>query len=131
MIRVVAGIIVNDLGEILIAKKKQEKVLGGHWEFPGGKIECGETLSEALVRELREEMNIEVVIQSVVGTNIHHYEKVSIEITALKVLIQSKDIILIDHDEIKWVRDVEMLEYNLAPADIPLAKKYLEMTYEK
>ena len=61
MMPVVVGIIRNPLGEILIAKRPEHKYKGGLWEFPGGKIEPSETPLDALKRELREELNIEVI----------------------------------------------------------------------
>lgn len=61
MIHVVAGIICNSIGEILVALRPKHVLQGGLWEFPGGKIEAGETPFQALVRELQEEINIHVV----------------------------------------------------------------------
>lgn len=73
MIEVAAAIIENDQGQILIARRRQGKSQGGLWEFPGGKLEAGESPEACLVRELREEMNIEIVPYAPYGVNEHDY----------------------------------------------------------
>lgn len=61
MIHVAVGIVLNKQGEILLAERAQHKYQGGMWEFPGGKVEEGETVLAALARELQEEINIHIV----------------------------------------------------------------------
>ena len=90
MINVVAAILEKE-DKILIAKKKEGKPLAGFWEFPGGKVENGETLEKALIRELKEEMDIEIEIKDYVGESIHDYgdnKIVSLKLfTCVKVLV--------------------------------------------
>ncbi|WP_454060632.1 (deoxy)nucleoside triphosphate pyrophosphohydrolase [Elizabethkingia ursingii] len=73
MIRVVCGVIFNE-GRILLCRRKPEKSLGGYWEFPGGKIEVGETEEESLYRELQEELGITVKIDRHFKTIVHSYD---------------------------------------------------------
>lgn len=122
MINVTAAIIKNTQGEVLIARRKLGKALAGYWEFPGGKIEEGETPEESLARELKEEMNLNVQVGDFIGENTHCYEGFSIRLMAYEVVILAGDMKLTDHDAIQWVVPNKLGCYPLAPADIPLAR---------
>ncbi|MDO4535570.1 MAG: (deoxy)nucleoside triphosphate pyrophosphohydrolase [Clostridium perfringens] len=120
MINVVAAILEKE-DKILIAKKREGKSLAGYWEFPGGKIENGETSEEALVRELKEEMDIEVEVNRYVGESIYDYGNnkiISLKGHTAKII--GGEIKLTDHDEYRWVTLKEIKGYKIAPADIPL-----------
>ena len=122
MIEVIAGIIIND-GTVLIAKRKREKSLGGKWEFPGGKIEVGETPAECLERELREEFQIETRIGKFFAENTHAYDTFTVHLIAYEVEYVGGEFTLCDHDEIAWVPFNDLLNFDMAPADIPLVRK--------
>jgi 8-oxo-dGTP diphosphatase len=125
---VTAAIIKNTKGEVLIARRKVGKKLAGYWEFPGGKIEEGETPEESLARELKEEMNLNVRVKDFIGENIHHYEGFSIRLMAYETVILEGDMKLTDHDAVKWVSIEEIGKADeLAPADVPLVKTILQM----
>lgn len=121
MIDVVAAILENEKNEILIAKRKKDKILGGFWEFPGGKVEKGETPKESLIRELKEEMNVDIEIVEYIGENIYHYERGNINLIAFKAKILNGNIQLVDHEEYVWTEVYKLKDYKLAPADIPIA----------
>lgn len=118
MIRVTAAVIERD-STILIAKRRQDHPLGGLWEFPGGKIEDGEDPRACLARELQEEFGIEAAITDHLMTHVHNYPQATIELQSYRALHISGTFELRDHDEIRWVSPLEMLEYEFAPADIP------------
>lgn len=124
-VRVVCGIIFNE-EKILLCRRKAEKTLGGYWEFPGGKVEPDESETDALFRELKEELSIKVEIQKHFKTTLHKYEQVQIELIAYGCKFIQADFVLIDHDEILWVKKKELLSFNLAPADVPIAKALIE-----
>lgn len=126
MIDVAAAIIINENMEILIAKRKKEKSQGGLWEFPGGKVEKGETLEECLVRELKEEMEIDIEISEYFGENIYYYEKANIRLIAFKAKILGGNIKLIDHDEYAWAEINSLKNFEFAPADINFVKRIME-----
>lgn len=115
-IKVVAAVI-YDKDKVLIARRKPEKIQGGKWEFPGGKIEHEETPELAVVRELREELDIEVDLQSYLGTNMHEYERGIVEIIMYKANFLKGQIKLIDHDEFRWVSVVELPSFDFSEAD--------------
>jgi len=121
MINVTAAIIKDENDRILIARRCPGKSLAGFWEFPGGKIEEGETPEESLARELKEEMNLEVKVKGFVGENVHHYEGFSIRLMAYEAEIVAGEMKLTDHDQVEWVAMDEMIGYQLAPADVPIA----------
>ena len=123
IIKVVAAILQKE-DKILIARKKEGKPLAGYFEFPGGKIEKGETPEESLARELMEEMNIKIDVKEYVGESIYDYGNGKvIELLGYTAEIIEGDIVLTDHDEYRWVTLEEVRNYNIAPADIPLISK--------
>ena len=125
MIKVVAGILQKD-DKVLIARKAPGKALEGYFEFPGGKIEEGETPEESLVRELMEEMSIKVKVNKYVGESIYDYGNIVVSLKGYTAEILEGEITLSDHDMYKWVALEEINDYKLAPADIPLVEYLLD-----
>ena len=123
IIKVVAAILQKE-DKILIARKKQGKPLAGYFEFPGGKIEEGETPEESLIRELMEEMNIKIAVKEYIGEIIYDYgnDKV-ISLLGYTAEIIDGEIKLSDHDRYEWVTLEQINNYKIAPADIPLIDK--------
>ncbi|HFK5562535.1 TPA: (deoxy)nucleoside triphosphate pyrophosphohydrolase [Elizabethkingia anophelis] len=121
-IRVVCGVIFNK-GRILLCRRKPEKPLGGYWEFPGGKIEVGETEEESLYRELQEELGIRVEIERYFKSVVHDYDAFTIELIAYICRSGQSVCVLTDHDEYEWVDKSELLNWKLAPADVPIANE--------
>lgn len=123
MIAVGAAIVEDRQGRLLIARRREGKSQAGLWEFPGGKIEPGETAQECIVRELREEMNIEVEPGAVFGSNEHAYEHGSIRLIAVRARYAGGEIRLTDHDRCEWAEPRRLSDYPFAPADV----KFVEM----
>ena len=122
MIKVVCGIIYKN-DKIFICRRKPNKSLGGFWEFPGGKIEDGESNIDSLKRELMEELQMEVDVIEYLDSSKYDYESFSIELIAYKCNLGNWNLQLTDHDLYEWVTPNEILNWKLAPADIPIAKK--------
>jgi 8-oxo-dGTP diphosphatase len=119
----VTAAIMEKKGKILIAKRKVGSHLAGKWEFPGGKVEPGESPQECLQRELQEELAIHVQVEKFIGVNIHHYSHLSIMLLAYHVLWKAGDFRVKAHDCIKWVSIARLDEYDFAPADVPFVEK--------
>lgn len=118
MIRVTAAIIEKD-GKFLIARKRVG-ALAGMWEFPGGKIEPGESPEECLKREILEEFGMEITVGQHLATSQYTYPHIAIELMGYHATYQSGELTLTDHDRIEWVTPTGMENYTFAPADLPL-----------
>lgn len=121
MIEVVAGIIIKE-DKVLIARRAAHKAMAGKWEFPGGKIEQGETPQKALERELYEEFGVKTKTGKYITTNKHDYGTFQIKLLAYFSKHIDGDFELTDHDKIAWVKIVLLKNYDLAEADIPIVK---------
>jgi 8-oxo-dGTP diphosphatase len=118
---VTAAVIERD-GKVLIAKRGATDRLAHKWEFPGGKIEPGETPEECLRRELYEEFGVNVQVREFICSNKHDYDHVSIELLAYRVSDVSGDPVPKEHDEIRWVRLAELAHFDFADADLPIVE---------
>ena len=115
----VVGAVFHDGERFLACRKKPGKPLEGHWEFPGGKIEPGETPEQALARESREELNLIAEVGQKVTTTTYEYDFATIELTTFYCTLVDGDLRLTDHDDTKWVTSTEAAHLTWAPADIP------------
>lgn len=124
IIEVVAAIIERN-GHILLAQRDNSRDQAGLWEFPGGKIEQGETQPQALQRELSEELGIEARIDGWVTS--HDWQQTTrvIRLHAWRVGDFSGSLTLSCHTECRWVKAQDAHHYPLAPADIPLLEAYI------
>lgn len=118
MIEVVAAIITNNEGKILITQRNLKKSQGGLWEFPGGKIEKGETREEAIIREIKEELTIDIKVDEYFDEKIFNYPEKDINLIALKCSKINGNIKLTEHEDAKWVQISELDKFEFAPADI-------------
>ncbi|APU97139.1 NUDIX hydrolase [Sphingobacterium sp. B29] len=125
LITVVCGIIFKD-DLVLICRRKPEKSLGGYWEFPGGKVEDGESNEESLLRELIEELNLTVKIKQHFFDTVHQYDNGAIELISFICETENIASESTDHDQLEWVNVSDLLGWKLAPADIPIAKELIE-----
>jgi 8-oxo-dGTP diphosphatase len=124
MVKVVCAIICKG-DRFLACRRKQGKVRGGKWEFPGGKIKTGESPEEAIGRELLEELSVHVAVEGVLGAVVHHYPDVSIELIAMKCKIEEGEIRLTDHDEFRWISLQELKSVDFSEADCGIVDKML------
>ncbi len=115
---VTAGVIWNEEGKVLLAQRPAEGLLGGLWEFPGGKVEPGETLEACLKRELREELDIEVEVGEPVAVVSHAYSHFRITLHAFHCRLVRGEPQAIGVADWRWVRPEEIRMYPLSRADI-------------
>ncbi|GAB3863684.1 (deoxy)nucleoside triphosphate pyrophosphohydrolase [Nocardioides maradonensis] len=116
-IDVVGAVIVHD-GKILCAQRGTG-ALAGMWEFPGGKIEPGETHHDALVREIAEEIHCEISIGSLVTTTRHEYDAGVLTLTTYYCTLVAGSPVLTEHSELAWLSPADLHDLDWAPADLP------------
>ena len=121
MIEVVAAII-QRVDKYFVARRKMGKHLEGFWEFPGGKIEQGESPETSLQRELREEFGVTVEVGAFLGENTHDYGSAIIRLKAYRVVSNGELKESTDHDALDWCTLAQLEQLQLAPADVPLLK---------
>jgi 8-oxo-dGTP diphosphatase len=114
-VRVTAAIIERD-GMVFIAQRRPGKHMGGKWEFPGGKIEPGESPEESLARELDEELDVRAEIGEFLCRAFYEGEGVSLELLVYRARISGSPR-LVEHQDMRWVRPEELLSYDLADSD--------------
>ena len=129
-IRVVAAIIkaVNEKGEnIIFATQRGYGEFKGGWEFPGGKIEEGETPREALKREIREELDTEIAVGDLIDTIEYDYLNFHISMDCFLAEIVSGNLVLREHEAAKWLTKEKLDSVDWLPADITLIDKIREI----
>ena len=122
----VAGveIIDQDKNKVLAGKRNADRLVGGMWEFPGGKIEKGETPQEAAKRELKEEFHDEVQIGPQLDETVsYEYDFGIVKLTVFFAKLLTNNFDLVAHSEVEWLSADEVQKLNWAPADAPLVKE--------
>ena len=120
----VVGAIIKDGDRYLVGQRAANKSQGGLWEFMGGKIEPGETPEQALARECREELDLEIENEHIIDSVIHEYPEKIIRLTLISCSPKSGSIPkALEHQQIKWVTRAEMDALDFASADRELISK--------
>ncbi|MDY3854508.1 MAG: (deoxy)nucleoside triphosphate pyrophosphohydrolase [Butyribacter sp.] len=125
-IRVVAAIIhaINENGEpVIFATQRGYGDFKGGWEFPGGKIEKGETPQEALVREIKEELETEIMVGELLDTIEYDYPTFHLSMDCFWAEVVSGNLVLKEHEAAKWLTKDELDIVDWLPADIKLVEK--------
>lgn len=119
-IEVVAAIIIDN-NKIFATQRGYGEFAGG-WEFPGGKIEPGETPEQALVREIKEELDTEIEVEKLFYTVEHDYPKFHVTMHCFFATVKSGDLVLKEHEDCKWLTRTELDSVNWLPADIEVVE---------
>lgn len=121
--KLVTAAIMISHGKVLIAQRAKGLRLAGKWEFPGGKVEPGETPEECLKREIREELGMEIAVDEFFGESVYHYDTGPIRLLAYKARWIGGELRLTEHEQIKWVKPEELDGYDFSPADLPFVAR--------
>lgn len=124
IVRVVAAIII-DGGKVFATQRGYGDFKGG-WEFPGGKIEFNETPQEALIREIKEELEVEIKVGSLIDTVEYDYPTFHLSMDCFWAEIVSGGLVLKEHEDAKWLAKEELDSVEWLPADISLIDKLKE-----
>lgn len=115
--RVVMGLLFDDVGNILIAKRNRKKRYGGFWEFPGGKIEADESVEEALRREIREELDAPIIIAEIHTGYIFEHGGMQAFFIPISGSIRPCDITLCEHDDFRFIPVSDFAAFDFSPYD--------------
>ncbi len=120
----VVGALIKDGGRYLVGQRAANKSQGGLWEFIGGKIELGETPEQALARECREELDLEIKNERIIDSVVHEYPEKTIRLTLIECMPKSGSVPRAnEHQDIRWVTREEMESMSFCPADTELIGK--------
>lgn len=122
MIQVVAALI-WDQGRFMACQRPVHKARGLMWEFVGGKVEPGESREEALRRECREELGIEISVRDIYFEVEHNYPDISIHLTLYNASISEGTPQLLEHNDLRWIYPNEIPQYTFCPADKQILEK--------
>jgi len=121
-ITVVAAVIKKD-DKIFCAQRKDSGEIAKKWEFPGGKIEQGETPEAALIREIKEELTVDIAVGEFLITVNHDYSNFSITMHAYSATILDGTIKLLEHIDSSWLTQEELHRLDWAAADLPIVER--------
>ncbi|KRL05448.1 (deoxy)nucleoside triphosphate pyrophosphohydrolase [Liquorilactobacillus oeni] len=125
-IKVVAAVIIAD-GKVLVGQREKGRILEDRWEFPGGKVNSGETLQAALKREIQEELGDQLSIsERVFETAVIEHEFATIELTLFYAKLLSYNLQLHAHTKLKWVFPNELAQLDWIPGNVPLVKRLIK-----
>ncbi len=125
MTEVVAALIWKG-NRFLACQRAENKARGLLWEFPGGKVEAGETRESALARECREELGIEIDVGEIFAEVFHEYPDMKVHLTLFNAEITEGEPKLLEHNALRWITTGEMDELDFCPADSPILKRLSE-----
>ena len=122
IVLVAAVALIDADGRVLLAQRPADKAMGGLWEFPGGKVEAGETPEAALIRELREELAIETVTSCLAPLTFasHGYDDFHLLMPLFACRRWQGQPRAIEHQALTWARPMRLADYPMPPADLPL-----------
>ena len=123
LIDVVAAVIVHD-GRVLACRRAPGKAAAGLWEFPGGKLEPGESAEDALVREIREELGVGIQLDHELVAAEHESIRLTCWFARLDGDVPTEST---DHDELRWMLPSQLPTLTWAPADLPAVQKLASM----
>ena len=125
MIDVVAALIWQG-DKFMICQRPAHKARGLLWEFVGGKVELGETGEQALVRECREELAVEIAVGEVFMDVVHEYPDLTVHLTLFNATIAEGEPQKLEHNDIRWITPNEIPNYDFCPADEGILAKIIE-----
>ena len=118
-IKVLCGLIFNSQDELLITRRCGGG-FSGKWEFPGGKLEEDESEKDCLIREIKEELDIDIRVDSFFMRNEHTYPEFSVELISYRSTFKGGIIKLVDHDKYEWVKTKRLKEFDFLDGDLQI-----------
>lgn len=126
MIKVACAIVLFD-NKILVTQRSEKMKLPLKWEFPGGKLEENEKEEDCIIREIKEEINIEINIIKKLRESVYDYGDFTIKLIPFIAKYSRGEIILTEHEDYKIIDKSELLNFDWAEADLPIVKEFLKL----
>ncbi len=126
IVPVLAAIIMNHDGSVLLAQRRPDKNNPLKWEFPGGKLKAKESPEYCLAREIQEELGIKISVRQLFSAVNYSYPHENILLLAYFAELLAGSVRLSDHQEVRWVPIEKLNAYDLSPADIPIVEKLID-----
>lgn len=123
----VCGLIFKD-DKVFVCRRLPHKSFGGYWEFPGGKVESNETEESCLLRELKEELDMNVEVISYFHTSEYQTKDLMISLSGFLCRFLESSYSLTDHDAYKWIKPADLTTIRLAPADMEIARRIMVLS---
>ena len=124
MLEVTCAIIFKDQ-KVLIAQRSESMKLPLKWEFPGGKVEPGESKAACLIREIKEELNISISVGQELKMVEHHYPDFSLRLYPFVCTYQGGELTAAEHAQVKWESIANLMAYDWAEADVPVVEEVM------
>ena len=125
-IEVVGAIIENNQNQILCALRSEKMSSSGFWEFPGGKVEKGESFSQTIIREIKEEINCEITTNQDIFNDItYEYDHIIVRLVTIKCQIINGQPFPNEHEKIIWTDKKDLLSLNWLAADLSTIEKIM------
>lgn len=128
-LEVCAGIILKE-GKVLLGRRKSHDRFGGKWEFPGGKVEEGEMPEDCIIREIKEELNLDIKDFKDFMSYVYRFKNVNLVIHSFLIREFSGKLKKLEHDSLVWISIDEVFNYDLLDGDKPVAKHLLKVRNE-
>ena len=112
---------------VLAVRRGPNMKMAGKWEFPGGKLEQGESAEVSLLREMQEELQLEIAILQPLHPVVHAYSDIEIELIPFLVKQIGGTLQLSEHDAFQWSSVEQLMEFDWAAADLPIVKQVMEL----
>lgn len=119
--------VIERAGKVFVAQRAEGQALAGKWEFPGGKIDHGETAEACLQREIEEELGCRVQIEATLSPAVHDYPDGRIELIPFRCTLHSGEPKALEHAAIAWLEPSVIRGIDLADADRPILEEYLNL----
>ena len=120
--KVLAAAVIRSNGKVFIAQRPDKGLLGGMWEFPGGKIEPNESLETCLKREICEELNVDIAVGAPVGVYQHAFTHFKITLHAFECQLVHGSPVANEHNDLRWVKLAELQDFPMGKVDRQIAE---------
>ena len=119
--------IIEHQGKVLICQRSASMKLSLKWEFPGGKVETGESKEECLKREIKEELGLEIEVHEELTAVTHAYPNFEITLYPSRCTVTDGELMLTEHAQALWVSPAELQRYDWAEADVPIVNEIMQL----